>query len=299
MLSLLRAEWTKAVKNRLPLSFLVWIYPVGLGALYALLTLFSVMIDRVEYGITGFSSGLWTADVVRTWSVLYRFPFNVLGRMLPLAYMALMIAGEYEWGTWKNVIPRSRRAWLILSKIAVLATLVLLSMLVTSAVAGAGQGIAHWIAGRPYGPEVSGVVLLDFVRDYGQQMLLGLISTLLLAAFVALAAVVTRSIVGTLVAGFFFSLSEEAWMPAIDLLCGLFDNPELIDLYQFTPRYCLENVHAWMVHGQAFTEVVGWDGPMGFAAEPGLVASALVLTLWIGGMTAAAVLEFRAQDITC
>jgi hypothetical protein len=142
-------------------------------------------------------------------------------------------------------------------------------------------------------------VLLDFVRDYGRQMLLGLISTLLLAAFIALAAVVTRSIVGTLVAGFFFSLSEEVWLPAIRLLCGLFDNPELIDLYQYTPRYCLENVHTWMAHGHAFTEVVGWGGPVGFAAEPGLYASALILALWIGGLTALAVIEFRVQDITC
>ena len=33
MVNLLRVEWTKAVKNHLPLSFLVWIYPLGLGVL--------------------------------------------------------------------------------------------------------------------------------------------------------------------------------------------------------------------------------------------------------------------------
>ena len=299
MLNLLRAEWTKAVKHRLPLSFLVWIYPLGLAVLYAILTFFSVLVDKVEYGITAFSSGLWTTDVVRTWGVLYQFPFNVLGRMLPLAYMAVMIAGEYEWDTWKNVVPRNRRAWLVLSKIVVPTALVMLSMLATSLVVGMGQGLAHGIANRPYGPRPSGEALTAFCRDYGRQMLLGLISMLLVAAFVALSAVVARSIVGTLLAGFFFSLSEEAWLPLIGILRTMFDQPKLINLYQYTPRYCLENLHAWMIHGHGFAEVVAWGGPAEFTAEPSSLASLLVLVLWIASLTALAIVEFQTQDITC
>ncbi len=299
MFELLRAEWNKAIKNRLPLYFLVWIYAVGLAMLYLLLTFFSLVFDKVEYGVTAFSSGLWTTDVVRTWGMLYRFPYNVLGRLLPLAYMAVMVAGEYEWGTWKNIVPRTRRARLVLSKIVILTVLVMLSVLVTSAVTGVGQGLAHWVASRPYGPPMSGAVLRAFARDYCEQMFLGLLSMLLASAFAALSAVVTRSVVGTLLAGFLYSLSEEVWLPLIDLLCGLFDRPELIALYQYTPRYCLENIHAWLVHGHAFTQIVGWGGPITFTAQPGLVLSFLVFVCWIGGLITLAILEFQAQDITC
>jgi hypothetical protein len=130
-------------------------------------------------------------------------------------------------------------------------------------------------------------------------MLLGLISMLLVAAFVGLSAVVARSIVGTLLAGLFFSLGEETWLPLIGILRTMFDQPKLINLYQYTPRYCLENIHAWAIHGHAFAEVVAWGGPAEFTAEPSSLASLLVLALWIASLTALAIVEFQMQDVTC
>ena len=34
-------------------------------------------------------------------------------RVLPIVFCAGVFAGEFSWGTWKNIVPRSRRSGLI------------------------------------------------------------------------------------------------------------------------------------------------------------------------------------------
>ena len=116
MVSLIRAEWTKAIKNYKLTSFLVWVFPVSQVAWYSIIVLVGLLGSSNSVDLMMTSSGSWIEDMMGVWALATTFPYNVFGRMLPLAFMAVVFAGEYQWRTWKNIIPRSRRWKLILAK---------------------------------------------------------------------------------------------------------------------------------------------------------------------------------------
>lgn len=96
-MSLLRAEWKKATGNLLLTGFLVWFLPVGVLAFYVLgLLVFLVTDDPTTVGIVRVTAESLTASVTGVWSLIIAFPGNILGRLLPLAFMAVMFAGEYQ-----------------------------------------------------------------------------------------------------------------------------------------------------------------------------------------------------------
>ena len=102
MFNIFRAEWRKVFANFKLTSFLVWIIPIGYFAFQSVMILLSLFSETMTAGVEYFGSGDWTADSLSTWNMLIFFPANLFGRMLPLAYMAVVFAGEYQWGTWKN-----------------------------------------------------------------------------------------------------------------------------------------------------------------------------------------------------
>ena len=55
---------------------------------------------------------MWTDTFMASWG----FANNLFGRMFLLGFTAVTFAGEYQWGTWKNIIPRQRRSLLIMAK---------------------------------------------------------------------------------------------------------------------------------------------------------------------------------------
>jgi ABC-2 type transport system permease protein len=291
MFNLFRAEWKKVVKNYKLTTFLVWIYPVGMAAFLAILLIVQLSAKSSAQGTVAPSSGQWTADMLVTWNIVSSFPANVFGRMLPLAFMAVVFAGEYQWGTWKNLVPRNRRVALILTKLAALTAIVMTALVSTSVIVGLGQGLGHKMAGLAYGPTLTGEVLADFARDYTREALLGMISLLILAAFAGSAALLTRSILGGLLFGFGFSVLEpsELWL----VLGILLSKPEIVNLYRFTPTYNLNNVRSWLVDHSALAAV-----PPGFTAQPTLASSVGLLALWLLGLTALAAFVFQKQDIT-
>ena len=111
MTSLFHAEWQKAVGNRWVTGFLVWIFPVGALAfvIFSCITMLLVSSFREVFAQ---DISTWTASMVGVWA----FATNPFGRMFLIGFMAVTFAGEYQWQTWKNVIPRSSRTSLILVK---------------------------------------------------------------------------------------------------------------------------------------------------------------------------------------
>ena len=128
MLSLLKAEWKKTTSNRMLSGFLIWIYPIGVGAFIAMMVLVSLLSESSARAMAATSSGQWTTDMLSIWLFISAFPGNIFGRMLPLAFMAVTFAGEYQWSTWKNVVPRSTRSNLILAKFVTLSSFIMLSL---------------------------------------------------------------------------------------------------------------------------------------------------------------------------
>ena len=293
MLNLLRAEWMKAIWNYRLTGFLVWILPVGIGAFYAVMLVSSLASQRFAEGMLATGAGQWTNDALGVWNLVVTFPFNVIGRMLPLAFMAVVFASEYQSGMWKNLVPRAHRAKLILSKLAVLSALIMLSFVFTSAVTVLGQWLGHRLVGTEYGPAFTSAVMWEFLRHYAQSAVLALASLLILAGGAALAAILTRSVLGGLLIGFGLSVVDSMSLVFLLLLSNLFDQPNLINLYRFTPSYNLDNALAW------FRSSAGYILPMGnFNTPPGLLFSLVLLLIWIAGFTGLSLWVFQRQDIT-
>ena len=293
MFNLLRAEWIKAAKNYLLTSFLMGMLPVGFATLIVTFTLLGFLSETTRQVPAEFSTGLWTADILGIWGVVISFPGNLFGRMMPLAFMAVGFAGEYQWGTWRNILPRNRRPMLIVSKLVILITIVMLTLFLTSLIIGVGWGICHRIHDLPYGPAWSGEVLVDFLKSYAQTILIGLISLMILGGYAALSAMVTRSILGGLLLGFFFSVVDAMSLGALLFFRRLLDIPELTNLYQYTPTYNMDNLRYWFFHGSANTVVAS-----GFTAEPSMGTSFAILIMWVIGLVSLAILVFQRQDIT-
>lgn len=293
MLNLFLAEWKKIVKNAALTSFLVWVIPVGTAAFFAIALVVGLFSKTAMRYMAATSPGQWTDDMLGVWGLLTSFPVNVFGRMLPLAFMAVVFTGEYQWGVWKNLVPRRSRVALIIVKFVALAAVVMLSLVLTSLITAVGQWLAHRSEGMAYGPALTWPALRDFARAYGQSALLGLIALLILAGFAAVSATVTRSMLPSMLAGFGFSVFEAMALLMLILLGGVFDNPRLVNLYRFTPSYNIDNAQAWFATHAPLALGMG-----DFTAQHTLATSLVILTCWIIGLGIAAAILFQRQDIT-
>ncbi|MFC1936467.1 ABC transporter permease [Chloroflexota bacterium] len=293
MFSLLRAEWMKVVKNRVLMGFMVWIMPVGQGAFLVISIIIALLSEESARPMALTSSHLWTMDMIMPWSMITYFPMNVFGRFLPLSFMAVVFAGEYEWDTWKNIIPRSQRARLILAKYIVLISLVAASLLVTGLIMAGGFAVNHNILDMGYGPELNWETFSDFLVDYGQQFLLGLLSLLILAGFAALAAILTRSILGGLLASLGLSVIEPMSLGLLMFIRSIINAPEIINIYVLAPSFHIDNARSWFL----------LDIPLAASYVPANTAISLglslfILAIWAFGLTGLAVFLFQRQDIT-
>lgn len=293
MLSLLQAEWKKTTSNRMLSGFLVWIYPVGVGAFMLMMLLVSLISESSAQAMVATSSGQWTSDMSAIWLFISTFPGNIFGRLLPLAFMAVVFAGEYQWGTWKNLVPRSSRPALILAKYCTLTAFIMLALFITSLLSALGQGLGHAMIGEAYGPELNAASLIEFAPTYVQYALLALISLVILAGFAALSALLTRSILGGLLAGFGFSVVEPMSLMLLYLVGKLLARPEVINLYQYTPTYNLDNLRSWFAQQGAATAPLA-----GFTAQPGMGFSLVMLVIWMLGLVSLSLLIFHQQDIS-
>jgi hypothetical protein len=290
---LLTAEWVKTTGNWVLSGFLVWAIPIGLGTFFVLALIISFFSDESALAMAATSSGQWTTDMAGIWSLLISYPGNISGRLLPLAFMSVLFAGEYQWGTWRLVLPRSERGAQILAKAVATTMLIVLSYLVASVVMGIGQSLTHSVVGLEYGPPLDASSALEFVRLYTGHLFLGVLSLLILAGFAALGAIFTRSILGGLLVGLGLSVLEPMSQVILLLLGRLLNAPGVANLYQYAATYHLDNARSWIVSGGPL------PAPMeGFTAEFGLLGSLIVLVLWVTGLLTFAIVLFRRQDIT-
>jgi len=293
MINLLRAEWKKVIGNYQLAGFLVWIYPVGFLGFYGVMLIGGLFSRSWAEGMVVTGSGRWTDDALGVWGLIMSFPFNILGRMLPLAFISTVFASEYQWGMWKNLIPRNRRAYLILAKIAVLITLIVLALAATSLVTVTGQALGRRLVGSAYGPAITGSEMVSFLARYLQTAILGIWVLIILAGIAALAAILTRSVLGGLLVGFGFSVLDSLSMYVLLLVGKIFSAPDLINLYRFTPAYSVDNAQSWFRTGAAVRLPLE-----NFSTAPNLAFSLTVLLIWAVVLIALVLAFFQRQDIT-
>lgn len=297
VLSLFRAEWTKTAGNRWVVGFLIWIFPVGALAFMVVMALLIALVPsmRSDQGVErlGLDGVDWTEQAISVWD----FPNSLLGRLIVLAFTSFVFAGEYQWGTWKNILPHSNRVAVVLIKFITVGLFVIIAFSLMSAIYGAGMVVLTEIAGGSHGPPVSGPVLTAFTGDYLQQAGLAFTLTLIAASMAALLAMAMRSILGGAIAGIILTYVEGLSILPMVLLAHWLDYPRLVHAYRVTPSYNVANIKSWLTQGVAegenfdfFNNVVDFSDSMTF--------SIVLLGAWVCALVGLTVYLFNRQDMT-
>ncbi len=299
MVELFRAEWIKLLGNRYMSALILWIFPVGMLAFMVIGTLFvsfaAAFGTRDMAAELGFQDIDWTTQVIGVWN----FPTGLFGRLLVLALTAIIFAGEYQWQTWKNVVPHNRRVPLVLVKFATVGFAVLFTFSLMSLIMGVGLALMTEIIGGTIGPALTAATIADFIGDYVQQALLAFTLTMISASIAALAGMFTRSILGGTLIGMFFTFIEGLSVVGLVLLGILFDYPRLVYLYRLTPSYNIANVDSWLSNHQPTTQsadMAMMSDFIDFADD--LNFSVVLLMIWVVSLVAVTAYLFQRQDIT-
>jgi ABC-2 type transport system permease protein len=294
MRDLFRAEWLKIAGNRWVAGCLVWIFPMAAVAFLVVAALVLSLSSDAREGLRQDESPPWTENAIGVWNV----PNNPIGRLILLGFTAVVFAGEYQWQTWKNVVPRNRRVALIVIKFLALGVFVVVAFLLMSIIWTLGWGVLCQIAGVSYGPRITGDVLSDFAGDYALAAALAFTSTIIAAGYAALAAMLTRSILGGVLVGFALTFAESLSIVAFIFIGYFLDIPRIVHLYQLTPGYNLLNVASWINDHVAANMDVEVGSKATYIFSDSLTFSIVVLAVWVGGLIALTAFLFRRQDIT-
>lgn len=289
-LELFRAEWRKISGNRLAIVFTIWGFPLAFFIITLLFTLFLIGSEEMRIGFRQ-RPATWGDQALLVW----QFVNNQFGRVILLIFAALVFAGEYQWGTWKNIVPRRARAALILMKFATFAAFIITAFLLTSIIAAVGA----IVLGAAADTDMAVVMNVDvgqFARDYALQASVAFASAMFAAAYAALGGMLTRSILGGIAVGFILTMGEQSLALVSLFLFNLSrDASQTVAMWStYTPAYNLSNITSWVQFGQPFDQFMRMPD---FAPPHALNVSMLLVGLWIVGLIALVVYLFRRQDI--
>ncbi len=286
---LLLAEFYKIWGNRAPTLFLVGIFPV-FAFLFLSFFVFVVTFSSDARQSVLEDPPLWTDTIVGMWNI----PNNLIGRAVLLAFVALQFGGEYQSNTWKNLVPRSQRVPLLLAKYLMVGVIIVAAFVLTSIIAGVGVGAVTKAAGADYGPPLSESVLRDFAQDYLLQATTAFVATMIGAGYAMVAAMITRSILGSLIVGYVIATAEGLSFLAFILVAFFLDDVNILRMYRFTPTYNLLNIAEWVNNNHA-NQLIDWEERV--VASDSLLFSIVVLAIWVVGVIAVTCYAFREQDI--
>jgi hypothetical protein len=294
MRDLFRAEWIKIAGNRWVAGCLVWIFPLLALGFVIVVGIILALSSSARHGFQNDNPAEWTEQAVGVWNI----PNNPVGRLILLGFTAVVFAGEYQWNTWKNIVPRNRRVMLIVIKFIALGTFVVLAFLLMSILWTLGYGLLTQIAGTSYGPRISEKVLSSFAGDYALAASLAFTSTLIAAGYAALAGLFTRSILGGVLVGFAATFVENLSILGLVIVGYFLNIPRIVHLYRLTPGYNLANVASWINDHHAANMKVDVSNKISYVFSDSLTFSVVLLAAWIIGLIALTAFLFRRQDIT-
>lgn len=157
---LCHAEWIKIVGHRRAFVLLLGIFPLTALTIFTLLNLIALF-DPSFRGDPALVSD-WQRLTLMGWNI----PSDPLGRAFLMGLTALTFAGEYQWGTWKNLTPRRRRAAILLAKLTVLSALVIATFTLTSLILGAGGVLLAAATDTSLAPPLTASAVQALVPDY-------------------------------------------------------------------------------------------------------------------------------------
>jgi ABC-type transport system involved in multi-copper enzyme maturation permease subunit len=293
MVNLFRAEWRKIVGNRPVALMLVWIYPIGAAVIMALAILAALLSEEVR-SATRNAPQPWTAISVSAWSAIN----NSIGRILLLILTAYLFAGEYQWGTWKNIIPRTSRSRLLIAKFIALGVFIIIGYGSMTLIAALGSIIINSIAGAAILPPLNDTAALGtFARDYLISAFLALSLALVAACFTAIGGMATRSIIGGIVVGVLLTFADEALAGVLFVIGGLIPSlAGLFTVYYFMPSYNMGNISSIIMTGQPFRQFTMLPEQFTVITHS-LETSVLIMVIWLVVLIGLIFFLFRRQDI--
>ena len=287
IIRLFRAEFAKITRNYPVTCCLIWIWPFLAIALSLLLLMLVLLSSETKQSLQE-DPALWTESMLAAWVI----PNNQIARLVLLGFVAVLFGGEYQWNTWKTIVPRSQRVPLIVVKFISLGVFVLFAFTLTSIFLGVGFGVVSGVADAPYGPPLTAELVRDFAEDYLIQMFLAFITVMIAGGYAALAAMVTRSILGSIIVGVGATFIEALSVLGILLFVTFTGFEESLHLYRFTPTYNLLNVARWLEEGLATDYEIN-----GQQVADTLEFSLVVLSVWVAGLIGGTAFWFQRQDV--
>jgi ABC-type transport system involved in multi-copper enzyme maturation permease subunit len=290
MSALFRAEWLKLAGNRWAVTFLVWIFPItglflSLGAIF--IALLASINSPTELNEMGQFLTTWQNGFLSTWA----FPNSEIGRFTIIIFTAIVFAGEYQHGTWKNLITRRPRWMIMLNKFLTLAAFITIAFVMMSIFVGVGSIVLGQIVGHDMGV-FDASTFGKFIRDILTQMGLTLVTTFIATGYTALAAMYSRNIIGTIFIGLLITLGEPSVLLLVSLgrsLLGI----DLFPLYLLTPSHNMSSIRNVEMGMEPFVPLA----PEGFVPFS-LIISWFILVGWVVFLIALSIRNFTRQDIT-
>jgi ABC-type transport system involved in multi-copper enzyme maturation permease subunit len=285
LLEALAAERLKLARHRAT-WMLVWLYPIGITALFLLVTVWRLAGGQEpQLPQVPETARSWIQETVFAWAG----PPSTFGRYLVAAFAAVAFAGEYGWNTWKLIAPHQARWKLMAAKYLTVVGLLYAAMALTGLLMVL-YGWAGDLIGGKATPE--GITAPDLLRAHGTAALIGLPAILLTVAYTSLAAVLTRSTIAAVIIGIVVATVDEVFgklAPALSAFA-----PDLVSiLFHTLPGYHLQNLGHWITEGAALR--------VPFPERPPVMlswgTSLAVIAAWITGLSGAAVGLFHRQDI--
>ncbi len=302
MVSLFQAEWKKVIGNRWLVGCLIWIWPLGALAVALGLMFLGVLSDNMQQRMAD-NPTHWTDASLLFWAI----PNSIIGRLIIISFATILFAGEYRWGTWKNILPRRGRVELIVMKFVTLGVFIIAAFGFTSLVWVVGRGLVQLSVGGDYPPS------LDNIPDtYWRQLLLQILtaflSTLIIAGIAALIALLTRSIVAGVVVGLGVAMIDGVIGAALIIFYSISGLRFFPSLFRFTITYNVDNLLNWALTQNISPvlsnieirndEIFGnlkIDPPIEGNPMP---LSILILLIWMVLLVGLAAYSFYRQDIT-
>jgi len=299
---LFRAEWRKMSGNRWVVGCLVWLFPAA-AAFITLSLVGYVLVSPAQRQHFVENPSTWTDASLFFWAV----PNSIFGRLLIIGFTAALFAGEYQWGTWKNLLPRQGRVRLILIKFVTLAAFVLAAFCLTSLIWVVGLGMVQLVAGGGYPPALNAIPA-GYWGELGIQVSTAFLSTLILAGVAALVALLTRSILASILVGLGAAILDGFVAAALILLYAMTGLRLFPSLWRFTVSYNVDNLLNWATANEAvpvLNNINIRNNPVfgDIAIDPplmgnGMVVSFAVLLAWMAVLVGLAVFSFYRQDLS-
>lgn len=280
MLDAVLAEALKLRRHRAT-WMMVWIYPIAFTLIIGGILIYGALRTR---GVTGPIEP--AAEWIKDSAILWKVPTSPPGRFLIAGFAAVVFAGEYGWNTWKLIIPARARWQLIAAKWIVALGFLVIALVAADLIMLLGS----WLGSFQGDKIPAGVTLAAVAEAHWQAGTHALVPIVYTIAFAGLLAILTQSILATVILSIALVVIEGLWP-----LLGMFAHqyaPALTEgLVKVLPFYHMANLGAWAKGGMALPlapdAIVSMSLGMSFA----------VLAAWILAAGAATQIRFMRQDL--